>query len=128
MNQMPVAPDVVVSYGSPDQLLSLIYGTIWNGGDRVKLESNGHGGTCRECVAAPYIYNELRLAITDIGERRFAMAYDWEMVAGVPYGKFETLVKGVSSALTQGSYGRPYAPWGFQTWPEAANKRTRLNT
>ena len=125
---MTTAPDVVVSYGSPDQLLSLIYGTIWNGGDRVKLESNGHGGTCRECVAAPYIYNELRLGITDIGERRFAMAYDWEMVAGVPYGKFKELVEGVTCALTKGSYGRPYAPWGFQTWPEAANERTRLKS
>jgi uncharacterized protein (DUF169 family) len=128
LNLMPEAPDVVVAYGSPDQLLSLIYGTIWFGGDRVKLESNGHGGTCRECVAAPYLYDELRLAITDIGERRFAMAYDWEMVAGVPYSKFARLVEGVTNALTKGSYRRPYAPWGFQPWPPAASERTRITT
>ena len=72
------------------------------------------------------MHNELRLAITDIGERKFALAYDYEMVAGLPYGKFEHLVEGVRAALTRGIYARPIAPWGFQAWPEPALKRTGL--
>ena len=128
LGKMPEEPDVVLFYGSPDQMLSLVYGTIWNGGERVKLETNGHGGTCRECIAAPYLHNELRLAITDIGERKFAMAYDWEMVAGVPYGKFENLVDGTTAALTKGIYVRPIAPWGFQAWPDMARDRTGLKS
>jgi len=126
LSKMPVAPDIVLAYGTPDQMLSLVYGQIWNGGDRVKLETNGHGGTCRECIAAPYLHNELRLAITDIGERKFAMAYDYEMVAGWPYDKFEWLMEGLSGALTKGIYARPIAPWGFQAWPDAARDRTGL--
>jgi len=126
LNKMPEPPDVVLAYGTPDQMLSLVYGQIWNGGDRVKLETNGHGGTCRECIAAPYLRDELRLAITDIGERKFAVAYDYEMVAGWPYGKFEWLVDGLTGALTKGIYVRPIAPWGFQAWPDAARDRTGL--
>jgi len=45
----------MLAYGTPDRMLSLVYGQIWNGGDRVKLETNGRGGTCRECIAAPYL-------------------------------------------------------------------------
>jgi len=126
LSKMPVQPDVVLAYGTPDQMLSLVYGTVWQGDDRVKMITNGHGATCRECIAAPYLHNELRLAITDIGERKFALAYDYEMVAGLPYGKFEHLVEGVRGALTKGIYARPIAPWGFQAWPEPALKRTGL--
>jgi len=128
LGKMPETPDIVLAYGTPDQMLSLVYGQIWNGGDRVKLETNGHGGTCRECIAAPYLHNELRLAITDIGERKFAMAYDYEMVAGWPYNKFEWLMEGLTGALTKGIYVRPIAPWGFQAWPDAARDRTGLTT
>ena len=124
--RMPVEPDVVLAYGTPDQMLSLVYGTVWQGGDRVKLITNGHGGTCRECIAAPYLHRELRLAITDIGERTFALAYDYEMVAGLPCDKLEQLVEGVTGALTKGIYRRPIAPWGFQAWPESPLKRTGL--
>ena len=124
--KMPVEPDVVLAYGTPDQILGLVYGNIWLGGDRVKLISNGHGSTCRETIAASYLHNELRLAITDIGERKFACAYDYEMVAGVPYGKFAQLVDGVRGAQTKGIYTRPATPWGFHALPEAALARMGL--
>jgi uncharacterized protein (DUF169 family) len=123
---MSIEPDLILAYGTPDQLLSLVYGTIWLGGDRVRLITNGHGSTCRECIAAPYLHNELRLAITDIGERKFSLAYDYEMVAGLPYGKFAQLIDGLRGALTEGIYGRPIAVWGLQPWPEPALQRTGL--
>jgi len=82
LTKMSMEPDVVLVYGTPAQMLSLVYGTIWLGDDRVKLSTNGHGSTCRECIAAPYIHKELRLSIADIGERKFGLAYDYEMVAG----------------------------------------------
>jgi uncharacterized protein (DUF169 family) len=124
--QMSLEPDLILAYGTPDQMLSLVYGTIWLGGDRVRLITNGHGSTCRECIAAPYLHNELRLAITDIGERKFSLAYDYEMVAGLPYGKFAQLIDGLRGALTEGIYGRPTAVWGLQAWPEAALHRAGL--
>lgn len=124
--KMPVAPDVVLIYGTPEQVLDLVYGNTWIGGDRVKLITNGHGSACRETIAASYVHNELRLAITDIGERKFACAYDYEMVAGVPYGKFAQLVDGVKGAQTKGIYTRPAAPWAFQALPEAALARMGL--
>jgi len=124
--QMELEPDVILTYGTPDQMLSLVYGNIWNGGDRVKLLTNGHGSTCRECIAAPYLNNELRLAITDIGERKFALAYDYEMVAGLPFGKFSEFMDGLRGALTKGIYKRPIAPWGLRPWAEPALYRTGL--
>ena len=126
LDMLTMEPDIILAYGMPDQMLSLVYGTIWNGGERVKLITNGHGSTCRECIAAPYLNNELRLAITDIGERKFSLAYDYEMVAGFPYSKFEELMEGLRGALTKGIYKRPIAPWGLQPWAEMALYRTGL--
>jgi uncharacterized protein (DUF169 family) len=126
LSKLAVEPDTVLVYGNPDQMLALVYGVIWRGGDRVKLITNGHGSTCRECIAAPYLHRELRLAITDIGERKFALAYDYEMVAGLPYDQLGELTEAMGEAQTKGIYGRPIAPWGFQAWPEAALHRTGL--
>ena len=124
--KMPVEPDVVLVYGNPAQILRLVYGTIWLGGDRVKLITNGHGSACRETIAAPYLHNELRLAITDIGERKFGLAYDYEMVAGLPYTKLPQLIEGLRGAITKGIYGYPAAPSGLSAWPERALYRTGL--
>jgi len=126
LTKMPAEPDVVLVYGTPDQMLRLVYGTIWLGGDRVKLITNGHGGTCRECIAAPFLHRELRLAITDIGERKFGLAYDYEMVAGLPYPNLPQLIEGLRGALTKGIYGYPVAPWGLLAWPEDALSRAGL--
>ena len=124
--KMSVEPDVVLVYGSPAQMLRLVYGTTWLGGDRVKLSTNGHGSTCRECIAAPYLHKELRLSITDIGERKFGLAYDYEMVAGLPYAHLSRLVEGLKGALIKGIYSYPVAPYGLVAWPEAALNRTGL--
>ncbi len=125
LSLLTMEPDIVLAYGTPDQMLSLVYGNIWHGKDRVKLLTSGHGGCCRECIAAPYLNKELRLAITDIGERKFAGAYDNEMEAGVPYDKFEELVKGLRGAHS-GIYKLPIAPWGIRPWAEMALYRTGL--
>jgi uncharacterized protein (DUF169 family) len=123
--KMSMEPDVIMLYTIPDKMLSLVYGTIWLGGDRVKLITNGHGATCRECIAAPYLHNELRLAISDIGERRSAGAQECEMVAGLPYGKFAQLIEGLRAALG-GMYARPITPLGFGPYPESALDRAGL--
>jgi len=72
------------------------------------------------------LHNELRLAITDIGERKFGEAYDYEMVAGLPYAKLPKLVEGLRGALTKGIYKYPTNPSGLSAWPEAALYRTGL--
>jgi uncharacterized protein (DUF169 family) len=45
---MPVEPDVVQVWGSPVQMLSLVYAQIWDGGNPVELKTNGHGASCND--------------------------------------------------------------------------------
>lgn len=120
---MNFEPDVVLVYGDGDQMMSLIYAQVWDGGDKVTLESNGHGSSCRETIAAPIIENEIRLAVADIGEREHALAQDYELIMGIPPKELPRLVKNLKESTTQGIYKRPFRLNGLFTFPEHAIDR-----
>lgn len=125
LGKMSEEPDVVLVYGNPAQILTLIYGHVWVTGEKVRMETTGHGGSCSEAIAAPYLTGEIRVAITDIGERKFALAYDYEMVMGIPYSRLPTLVEGLREAYNA-IYKYPAPLHGLVPWEEGALRRAGL--
>ena len=99
LNQAPMIPDVVQIFGNPLQLLELIYSNTWNGEPDILLSTNGHGASCYEVLVIPYQTQEIRLAIADMGDRRYGYASDDEMIMGVPIAKLELLYDGLVNTL-----------------------------
>ena len=116
LNQAPVVPDVVQVYGNPLKLLELVYSNTWNGGPTIKLETNGHGASCYEVLVIPYRTKEIRLAIADMGDRRYGFASDDEMIMGIPIEKLEELYKGLIS--TMGTINRYPVIYNFLPVPK----------
>jgi uncharacterized protein (DUF169 family) len=120
---MSVEPDIVQVWGTPAQMLHLIYAEIWDGGDNVELSSNGHGASCYETLVVPYLTGKVKMAIADIGDRRFAWAADDEMIMGFPITKLERLTENLKESY-KGAYKYPYQYYMFPVWEEAVKRTT----
>lgn len=120
LSTIPVEPDVVQIFGNPHQMLSLVYANMWDGSDNVTLSTNGHGACCYEVMVVPYITGEVKLAITDIGERRYAMASDDEMIMGLPMAHLYRIYENLKEAH-KAVYKYPLK-YNFVPLPEPALK------
>lgn len=123
LKTMSVEPDIVQIWGTPVQMLHLVYAQIWDGGNSVELATNGHGASCYETLVVPYLTGKLKLAIADIGDRRFAYAADDEMIMGLPFSQLGRLVANLKESYN-GAYRYPYQYHMFPIW-DAAVKRCK---
>lgn len=120
---MSVEPDVVQVYGNPSQMLALVYAQIWDGGDNMELSTNGHGATCYETLAYPYLTGKVRLALADIGDRNLAWAGDDEMITGFPISQLERLTKNLKESYTPPAiYKYPYGYYMFPPPPKIVER------
>jgi uncharacterized protein (DUF169 family) len=88
-------PDIVMIWGNPAQMSTLAYAHTWHsGGKRIRLATNGHGGSCYEALVVPYVKDEVTLTLADAGDRRHGYAGDDDMIMSVPTGKMEALYDG----------------------------------
>lgn len=115
---MSIEPDVVEIFGTIEQMQACIYANIWDGGDKIELSTNGHGGCCNEALIVSYLTGKIRLAIADIGERRLCGAHD-EMILGMPASQSERMIALLKKATV---YRYPFTPY-FAPIPEAVLKR-----
>ncbi len=120
LSTIPVEPDVVQIFGNPHQMLSLVYANMWDGADNVTLSTNGHGACCYEVLVVPYLTGKVKLAIADIGERRYAMAADDEMIMGIPFAHLNRLYENLKKTH-QAVYKYPLK-YNFTPLPEPALK------
>ena len=121
LKTMTVEPDIVQVWGTPVQMLQLVYAHIWDGGDNVELGTNGHGASCYETLVVPYVTGKVKLAIADIGDRRFAYAADNEMIMGFPLAELERLTVNLRESYS-GAYKYPYAYYMFPIWEGALER------
>ncbi len=95
LSMITVVPDIIQIWGSPLQLMMMEYASTWNGWDKIKLESNGHGASCYEVLTLPFLKKEARFALADNGDRRHGMARDEDMIMGFPV----EMLKGFNEGL-----------------------------
>ena len=95
IDSMTILPDVVQVWANPLQMIEFAYANTWYNGGYLGLRTNGHGASCYEVLAVPFVNNEIRYAIADMGDRRHGFAGDDDMILGVPIGKLEVLHKGL---------------------------------
>jgi uncharacterized protein (DUF169 family) len=100
LSMMTIVPDIIQIWGSPLQLMMMEYASTWNGWDKIKLESNGHGASCYEVMTLPFLKKEARFAIADNGDRRHGMARDEDMIMGFPVEMLEGFTEGLKAQQT----------------------------
>jgi uncharacterized protein (DUF169 family) len=110
LQSISVEPDVVQIWGRPYQMISLAYANSWDGGDKLELTTNGHGASCNEVLAVPYLSGKPRLAIADQGDRWQAWATEDEMIFGCSLADIRRLITNLRDSMRNIYYPRKYNP------------------
>ena len=95
-------PDLVLIYGNSAQMMRLIHGSLWKDGGRLYFGSSGEA-VCADSVAQTYITQKPQLGISCLGERRFGLLQDDELVMGIPYQMMGDLIIGLEKTSKAGT-------------------------
>ena len=87
-------PDLVIIYCNSAQLRSLLSGMRYKKGYRV-VTNMEPGGACVHATVPVILSGDCKVAVPCMGDRRFALAQDDEMIFSVPGEKLEDLMLGI---------------------------------
>jgi uncharacterized protein (DUF169 family) len=99
------APDVILIYGNPAQMMLLMNALQFKDYERLQFFFIGEGA-CADSLAQCYTTGKPALAIPCMGERAFGTVTEDEMVMALPPGMMAKAVKGLQ-ALRQRRIGYP---------------------
>ena len=95
-------PDVVVVYVNTAQAMRLVQAFLWREGGEFTMRTSGDAGVCSRGIAQPYLTGEPTIEIPCLGDRRFAMAQDFELLCGIPRGWLERVAEGLEATHRAG--------------------------
>ena len=90
------------------------------------MRTSGDAGVCSRGIAQPFLSGEPTIEIPCLGDRRFAMTQDSELLAGIPARWIERVTEGLEATHKAGiRYPVPFQipegcalPEPFQTAPD----------
>ncbi|MCX8084026.1 MAG: DUF169 domain-containing protein [Calditerrivibrio sp.] len=97
-----VIPDLVVLYVNSAQAMRFIQAFLYRRGGEFIFKTSGDAGVCSRGVAEVYISKKPIVEIPCLGDRRFAMAQDFELIVSFPYDYIDELVEGLEATHKNG--------------------------
>jgi uncharacterized protein (DUF169 family) len=101
----PVAglePELVVVYCNTAQAMRLVQAFLYHEGGEFVMRSSGDAGVCSRGVAQVAISGEPTVEIPCLGDRRFAMTQDFELLVGIPAAWLERTAQGLAATHKAG--------------------------
>ncbi len=101
----PVAgfePDLAVIYCNTAQAMRFVQAFLYHEGGEFMMKSSGDAGVCSRGVAQVAITDEPTIEIPCLGDRRFAMAQDHEMLVGIPASWLERTAEALQATHKAG--------------------------
>jgi uncharacterized protein (DUF169 family) len=95
-------PDVVVVYGNTAQAMRLVQAFLWREGGEFTMRTSGDAGVCSRGIAQPFLTGEPTIEIPCLGDRRFAMAQDFELLCGIPRAWLDRVAEGLEATHKAG--------------------------
>lgn len=97
-----ITPDSVVLYLNSAQAMRFVQAFLYHKGGEFVMKSSGDAGVCSRAVAQVIMTGEPTVEIPCMGDRRFAMAQDHEMIVGIPYLWLERTAQGLAATHKAG--------------------------
>ena len=110
-----IEPDVVLIYGTPGQIMLMLYGLQWKEWERFQFFFIGEGA-CADSLAQCYLSRKPSVAIPCFAERRFGEVLDEEIVLALPPAMIEGAIKGMQT-LSASGLRYPYPLYGAECDP-----------
>jgi uncharacterized protein (DUF169 family) len=101
LGSVKFAPDVILIYGNPAQMMLLMNGLQFKDYERFQFFFIGEGA-CADSLAQCYTTGKPALAIPCMGERAFGTVTEDEMVMALPSGTMAKAVEGLQALRKRG--------------------------
>jgi uncharacterized protein (DUF169 family) len=106
-----IEPDVIVLYATPGQTLKVLMGLAYHRGEVPANHVSGQASLC-QCIARTICTGKVCVDVSCVGDRRYGLVQDNEMLITIPVGKLEQVVHGMKASDPFASY--PFSPYlGF---------------
>lgn len=108
LNRIDFKPDLILIWGNSAQIMRLIQGYLWKRGGRVSM-STFCDGVCADTISNAILTGNLQIAFPYLGDRRFGMAMDTDLIASIPFGIIDEIIEGMEKTHKAGTrYPIPY--------------------
>ncbi|MEI7817955.1 MAG: DUF169 domain-containing protein [Desulfuromonadales bacterium] len=97
-----ITPDLVVLYVNSAQAMRFVQAFLYHQGGEFVMKSSGDAGVCSRAVAQVFLTAAPTIEIPCMGDRRFAMAQDHEMIIGIPSAWLERTAEGLAATHKAG--------------------------
>ncbi|MFX1490174.1 MAG: DUF169 domain-containing protein [Promethearchaeota archaeon] len=102
LGRIDFKPDLVLIWGNSSQIMRLIQGYLWKRGGRISM-STFCDGVCSDTISNAMLTGELQIAFPCLGDRRFGMAKDTDLIASIPFGIVEEILEGMEKTHKAGT-------------------------
>ena len=108
LSRIDFKPDLILIWGNSSQIMRIIQGYLWKRGGRISM-STFCDGVCADTISNAILTGELQVAFPCLGDRRFGLAMDSDLIASIPFGIVEEIVEGMEKTHKAGTrYPIPY--------------------
>ena len=97
-----IVPDLVVLYVNSAQAMRFVQAFLYHKGGEFVMKSSGDAGVCSRAIAQVALTGEPTIEIPCMGDRRFAVAQDHELMVGIPLQWLERTAAGLSATHKAG--------------------------
>ncbi len=102
LNRIDFEPDLILIWGNSAQIMRIIQGDLWKKGGRITM-STFCDGVCADTLSQAYITGALQVAFPCLGDRRFGMAKDTDLIASIPFGIVNDIIDGLEKTHKAGT-------------------------
>ncbi len=96
------SPEVVVVYVNSAQAMRFVQAFLFHQGGELVMRTCGDAGVCSRGIAQPWTTGEPVVEIPCLGDRRFAMTQDWELLVGIPARWLDRVAEGLEATHKAG--------------------------
>jgi len=108
LSRIDFKPDLILIWGNSSQIMRVIQGYLWKRGGRISM-STFCDGVCADTISNAMLTGELQVAFPCLGDRRFGLAMDSDLIASIPFGIVEEIIEGMEKTHKAGTrYPIPY--------------------
>ena len=108
LNRIDFKPDLILIWGNSSQIMRIIQGNLWKKGGRISM-STFCDGVCADTISNAMLTGELQVAFPCLGDRRFGLAMDSDLIASIPFDIVEEIIEGMEKTHKAGTrYPIPY--------------------
>jgi uncharacterized protein (DUF169 family) len=102
LKRVDYQPDIILIWGNSAQMMRIIQGYLWKKGGRI-LMSTFCDGVCADTISNTILTVKLQVAFPCLGDRRFGMAKDTDLIASIPFSIIDEIIDGMEKTHKAGT-------------------------